>query len=324
MGKVSAQVFSLRRASEPVTERLELACPAYNLTSLKAAVENGANSIYIEYRPAGLHPHLRSLLAHDAALRKGIRYAHAHKAKVVLSLSQPHVDADPWTASIAMIRDASKLGIDAITLSDPALMLYTAAHYPGLAMHYMAPQSMLEANAIRHLKRNIPFTRVILPRVVSVAQIEEISRIPGIGVELVGFGKGCTILTPRVAPHDTPDTPTLPGCPAAIERISQRSFHSATPLDGGTEACGLPGPAMNDQLFHLEHSDEWHALNVLPQLAAIHVRALRIELQEHSSSKLARLTRVWREAIDECLHDTQHFNVRPAWLAELRNLSSSH
>lgn len=323
MGKVSAQVFSLRRASEPATECLELACPAYNLTSLKAAIENGANSIYIEYRPAGLHPHLRSMLAHDAALRKGIRYAHAHNAKVVLSLSQPHADADPWAASVAMIKDASKLGIDAITLSDPALMLYTAANFPELPIHYVAPQSMLEANAIRLLKRNIPFTRVILPRVVSVAQIEEISRIPGIGVELVGFGTGCTIITPRTPLHGTP-TPTLSGHPAGFERSSQRSFHSAAPLDGGAEACGLPGPATNDQLFHLDHSAEWHALNVLPQLAAIHVRALRVELQEHSSSKLARLTRVWREAIDECLHDTQHFNVRPAWLDELKNLSSSH
>lgn len=321
MGKVSAQVFSLRRASEPATESLELACPAYNLTSLKAAVENGANSIYIEYRPAGLHPHLRSLLAHDAALRKGIRYAHAHKAKVVLSLSQPHANADPWTASVAMIKDASQLGIDAITLSDPALMLYTAAYYPELSIHYVAPPSMFEANAIRLLKRNIPFTRVILPRVVSVAQIEEISRIPGIGVELVGFGKGCTILTPRTAPHGNPN---LSGRPTGLERNSQRSLHSAVPLDAGAEACGLPGPATNDQLFDLEHSDEWHALSVLPQLAAIHVRALRVELQEHSSSKLARLTRIWREAIDECLHDTQHFNVRPAWLAELKTLSSSH
>lgn len=320
MGKVSAQVLSLRKASEPVSERLELACPAHNFTSLRAAVENGANSIYIDYRPADPHTRLHSSLARDAGLRKGIRYAHEHKVKIALPLSQMHAGPDTWSASIAMIREASNLGIDAIALSDPALMLYASAHYPDLAIHYNVSESTIDADAIRLLKRSIPIARVILPRVVSVAQIEEVSRIPDIGVELIAFGNGCSILTPQAT---LPARVTAyPRSSAPEERSGDTSF-SFSSLEDGVGLCGLPGQATNDQLFDTNHPDERHALSVLPQLAAIQVRTLRIELQDHSCARLARVTRVWREAIDECMQDTQHYNVRATWLAELQDLTLS-
>lgn len=319
MGKNSAQVVSLRKASEPAAEKFELACQAYDFMSLKAAVDNGADSIHIEYRPTRLQSQVRAPMTRDAGLRKAIRYAHEHKVKIGLCLSQVHAAADDWAGSTALIRDASSLGIDAIELPDTSLMLYAAAHAPNLAIHYQLPDSA-EPDVIRLMMRHVPIARVILPRVVSMFQIEEFSRIPGLAVELVGFGKGCAILTRRSGlcggqPLHFPSS--LPSGNCGESAVSGSAF------DDRVGPCGSPGQASNDQLFEAGQLDQWHALGMLPQLAAMHVRALRIESQDHSSPRLARLTRVWREAIDECVLDTQHYNVRPAWLAELKNLASS-
>lgn len=318
MVKASAQVLSIRKAPVPATQCLTLACPVYNLAGLRAAVDNGANSIHIAYRSIDTSTRLESALARDAALRKGVRYAHEHNAQIVISLPQSNGNAASWSNLTAMIRDASNLGIDAITLSDRALMLYTASHFPSLDIHYAMPQSAVEADSIKRLRQAIPFKRLILPRVVSAAQIREVCRIPGIGVELAGFGKGCAITTSR---GDSDAAQIRPYQPAPEDMfgellLSDTLFHDAV------GHCALPEEAINDHLYQHDHSHEWNALNVLPQLAAIKVSALRIELQSDSSSKLARLTRVWREAIDECLQDTQRYNVRSAWIAELKQLVS--
>lgn len=317
MAKTSAQVLSIRKTSAFSKECLTLVCPAHNLASLRAAVENGANGIHIEYQLTNTHTRLETSLSHDAALRKGILYAHDRKVQIVLSFSQSHPCAASWASLTTAIRDASELGVDAISLSDPALMLYTAVHHPNLDIHYAVPQPMIEVGSIRLLNQSIPIKRVILPRIVSVSQIEEISRTSGIGVELVGFGESCSILIPRTDSHAASSTPLRPVVekPYCESLLSDEVFHDAV------GHCALSEEATNDQLYQHDHFNGWHALNVLPQLAAIQVCALRIEPQDDSSSKLARLTRVWREAIDECLQDTRHYNVRPAWLAELRQLS---
>lgn len=300
-------------------EKLELVCQAPNMTSLKAAIDNGANSINIDYHSITPRNHSGFSLVNDAALRKGILYAHEHETKIIFSFGLLKSDAKSWARSIALIRDAASLGIDAIALSDPALMLYTAAHYPKLSIHYLVPQSMVKPGAIKYMKRSIPISRLILPRVVSVAQIEEITKELKIDVELVGYGCGSSILAPQAKFNKGEKTGHRQL--TTDERRHGRTTSSVTFSDA-IEHCATADEATNDYAFQHACADQSNALRVLPQLAAIHVRALRIELQDHSPSRLARLTRIWRAAIDECSEDNEHYNVRPAWLAELKQLAS--
>ncbi|WP_151637251.1 peptidase U32 family protein [Noviherbaspirillum aerium] len=319
MARTSAQVLFIRKASEPVVEKLELVCQAPNMTSLKAAIDNGANSIKIDCSPITPRTHSGFSLLHDAALRKGIRYAHEHEAKIIFSFAPLKSDATSWARSISIIRDASSLGIDAIALSDPALMLYTAAHYPKLAIHYLVPPSIVEPGAIKHMQRSIPISRLILPPVVSVAQIKEITTELKIDVELVGYGRGSAILAPQSKFYKAGN--------AGYRRLTtQERRHDLTTSSathcGAIERCATADEATNDYIFQHACAEQWNVLRVLPQLTAIHVRALRIELQDHSPAKIARFTRIWRTAIDECSQDTEHYNVRPAWLVELKQLAS--
>lgn len=56
---------------------LELVCPAGNLPSLKTAVDNGADSVYLGFRDDTNARHFPGLHFDAKTVAQGIRYAHA-------------------------------------------------------------------------------------------------------------------------------------------------------------------------------------------------------------------------------------------------------
>ena len=60
---------------------------------------------------------------------------------------------------------------------------------------------------------------------------------------------------------------------------------------------------------------------MLPELARIGVRAIKIEGRQRSPAYVAQVTKVWRAAIDRVLDDSTPFRVEPAWMAELNKVS---
>ncbi|MBI4998326.1 MAG: U32 family peptidase, partial [Rhodocyclales bacterium] len=50
-------------------------------------------------------------------------------------------------------------------------------------------------------------------------------------------------------------------------------------------------------------------------------RAIKIEGRQRSPAYVAQVTRIWREAIDNCLRDAAHFVPKAAWMAELNKVS---
>jgi putative protease len=47
------------------------------------------------------------------------------------------------------------------------------------------------------------------------------------------------------------------------------------------------------------------------------VRAIKIEGRQRSPAYVAQVTKVWREAIDSCQAQPQHYTPRSAWMASL-------
>ena len=60
---------------------------------------------------------------------------------------------------------------------------------------------------------------------------------------------------------------------------------------------------------------------MLPELLRIKVRGLKIEGRQRSPAYVAQVTRVWREAIDQCMKNPAGFTVKPSWMTELGKIS---
>ena len=71
----------------PHEKVIELVCPAGSLPALKIAVDNGANCVYMGFRDNTNARNFAGLNFDIASAKEGVRYAHAHGAKILLALN---------------------------------------------------------------------------------------------------------------------------------------------------------------------------------------------------------------------------------------------
>ncbi|HLE66424.1 MAG TPA: U32 family peptidase, partial [Burkholderiales bacterium] len=81
---------------------MELVCPAGGLPALKAAVDNGADWVYLGLRDDTNARNFAGLNFDEGALANGLAYAHARGRKVLLAVNTyPQASNWPrWTAAI--------------------------------------------------------------------------------------------------------------------------------------------------------------------------------------------------------------------------------
>jgi len=112
----------------------ELVCLAGSLPALRAAVDHGADSVYLGLRHATHARNVAGLHFDDAAIATGIRYAHDRGVHVFVALdTYPQAShPQPWRQAVDQ---AVGMGADAILLADPGLMQYAARTHPQLRLH---------------------------------------------------------------------------------------------------------------------------------------------------------------------------------------------
>ena len=76
-----------------------------------------------------------------------------------------------------------------------------------------------------------------------------------------------------------------------------------------------------EQYYAIEEPASLNSLELLPQMIAIGIRAVKIEGRQRSPAYVAQVTQVWREALDACRDNLQRYSVRPAWQAQLKQVA---
>jgi collagenase-like PrtC family protease len=312
---------------------LELVCPAGSLPALKAAVDNGADCVYLGFRDATNARNFAGLNFDQAAIEQGIAYAHARRRKVLLALNtypQPGSGA-LWQQAIDR---AAGAGIDAVILADPGLMGYAVEHYPKLRLHLSVQGSATNVEAINFFHHHFGIARAVLPRVLSVSQVEQVVRNTPVEIEVFGFGSLCVMVEGRCAlsSYATGESPNTHGVcsPARAVRWQETGAGLEARLNGvlidrygPSEQANYPTlckgrfEVSGEQYYAIEEPASLNTLALLPQLAALGVRAIKIEGRQRSPAYVAQVTAVWRAAIDQCLANPQRFSPRPSWMAAL-------
>lgn len=317
--------------------KMELLCPAGSLPALKAAVDHGADCVYLGFRDATNARNFAGLNFDQAAINEGIRYAHARGAKVLLALNtypQPS-GYELWRSAVDR---AAASGIDALIVADPGLMQYAHKHHPGLALHLSVQGSATNLEAISFYRRHFGIVRAVLPRVLSLAQVEQLLEHTTVEIEVFGFGSLCVMVEGRCAlsSYATGESPNTHGVcsPAKAVRWQQTDRGLESRLNGVLidrygehENAGYPTlckgrfDVAEENYYALEEPTSLNTLELLPKLARMGVRAVKIEGRQRSPAYVAQVTRVWREAIDQCYASMQRYSVKPAWMAALNKVA---
>ena len=322
------------RQEHPQQRRIpELVCPAGSLPALKAAVDNGADTVYFGYKNDTNARNFAGLNFDQKAMVEGIAYAHARGRHVLMAINtfpQPGREAD-WRRAVD---GAADLGVDAVILADIGLLDYARQRHPDLRLHLSVQGSATSYEAVNFAHREFGIRRAVLPRVLTLAQVELVIKNTPVEIEVFGFGSLCVMNEGRcwLSSYATGESPNTVGAcsPAKYVKWDKQLGRMDTRLNGilidrygDKEPAGYPTLCkgrfeVNGSTYYaLEEPTSLNVLEMLPEIVKIGVSAIKVEGRQRSPAYVAQVTRTLRAALDALGRDIDHFKVLPAWQAEL-------
>ena len=312
---------------------MELVCPAGSLPALKAAVDHGADWVYLGLRDNTNARNFAGLNFDRRALDEGLAYAHARKRRVLLALNT-YPQAATWKRWTDAVDLAAEAGVDAIIVADLALLEYAHRAHPTLVLHLSVQGSATNYEAINFYHERFGITRAVLPRVLSLAQVELVARHTPVEIEVFGFGGLCVMVEGRCAlsAYACGDSPnTLGACsPGHAVRWQETTAGLESRLNGVLIDRYAPGEraayptlckgrfAVDGATYYaIEEPASLNTLELLPDFLRAGVRAVKIEGRQRSPAYVAQVTQVWRQAIDALLASPERFAARAAWMTTL-------
>lgn len=314
---------------------MELLSPAGSLPALKAAIDEGADAVYLGFKNDTNARHFAGLNFNDARMAQGIEYAHKYGRKVHMAINTfAHPDrAQSWFDSV---KKAKELGVDVLIASNIAVLDYAATHFPELELHLSVQASATNVEAIKFFKR-FGISRVVLPRVLSFQQVKNLSEDIDVDLEVFAYGSLCIMAEGRcyLSSYMTGESPNTVGAcsPAKFVRWEETSNGLESRLNdilidrfSEGEKAGYPTLCkgrfdVEGYRYHaIEEPTSLNTLYLLPQLKDIGVVSLKIEGRQRSPAYTRQVTRTWRQAIDS-LNSGSKFAVKPEWNKALSELS---
>ena len=316
---------------------MELVCPAGSFPALKAAVDNGADAIYLGFKNETNARNFSGLNFRDTKLEQSLKYAREHQVKIFIAINtypQPQ-RWSLWRDSIDMAHD---LDVDAVIVADIGLMDYATEHFPELSLHLSVQASATNHEALHFYKQHFNIRRAVVPRVLSLTQVQNLVRHSPVDLEVFAFGSLCIMSEGRchLSSYVTGESPNMSGVcsPAGAvswqqqgEQLETRLNHVLIDRFAKGENAGYPTLCkgrfeVNGRISHaLEEPTSLNTMGLIPQLAASGIKALKIEGRQRSPAYVAQVVHVWRQALDAYYRDPDAYQVAAVWQRTLQSVS---
>ncbi len=164
-------------------KKIEILAPAKNLYQGMAAVNAGADAVYIGAPLFGARTNATNSLEDIAEM---VRYAHLFKAKVFVPINTILYDNELEICQ-QMIHDLYRIGVDAIIIQDMAIL---EMDLPPIALHASTQANNRDAAHVKFLA-DAGVQQVVLARELNLDQVREISEASDVALEFFVSGALC-------------------------------------------------------------------------------------------------------------------------------------
>ena len=162
---------------------IELLAPAKNLESGIAAIDHGADAVYIGAQAFGARVAAGNSIEDISKL---CSYAHLYGAKVYVTVNTIIYDEE-WEQTTQLLEQLQTIGVDAILVQDMGLL----SLHPSITLHASTQTDNRTVEKVRWLA-SLGFRRVVLARELSVAEIAAIHQaVPEVELEVFVHGALC-------------------------------------------------------------------------------------------------------------------------------------
>ena len=292
VGRVQT-TFRLPLSPQRQAQRVELLAPAGSFEALVAAVENGADAVYL----AGQHFGARKFAKNfsDDELRRGIDFAHVRGVKVFVTVNtlvfnEEFADLVPF---LATVREA---GADAVIVQDLGVMKVLRDMFPDLPLHISTQATVHNSKGVKFLE-DLGAERAILAREMTLKDIAGMKQKTGAELETFVHGALCYCYSGQCLMSSV-----------IGERSGNRGACAYTcrlPYDMAADGKKLESVRQK----HVLSSKDLNQIESIPKLIESGVTSFKIEGRMKRPEYVAVVTRAYRTAIDR--HYAGDFHVTP-------------
>lgn len=263
---------------------VELLAPAGSREALVAAVENGANAIYLAGNAFGARAYASNF--DREALREAIHFAHLRKVAIHVTVNTIVADEEmgPLRDYLRFLYEA---GADAVLVQDLGVARVAHETVPDLPLHASTQMSVSSLEGVRALAE-LGFTRVVLARELSLKEIRHICAHAPVEIETFMHGALCVCYSGQCLMSSM-----IGGRSGNRGRCAQPCRLPYTLVDEkGQDVLGDKAGS------YLLSPRDLSTIDVIPDLIEDGVSSLKIEGRMKRPEYVATVVRTYREAID--------------------------
>ena len=254
----------------------ELLSPAGSLDALQAAIDGGADAVYLG--GGSFHARMNAdNFGTFEALSEAIALAHFWGVKVYVTLNTMVYDRE-LKAAVAQAEQAARAGADGLIVADLGLALLLRKALPEMPLHASTQMSIHRGDAGK-LLADVGFTRMVLAREMPADQIAQAVSQSPIEIEMFVHGALC------------------------VSQSGQCLFSSLVGGRSGNrgecaQPCRLPFKDAKGKDFYPLSLKDLSLARYVPEIIASGVASLKIEGRMKSPEYVYTVTRIWREILD--------------------------
>lgn len=279
----------------------ELLAPAGGMEQLKAAVENGADAVYMGGKRFNARINADNFDTEE--IKEAIDYAHLRGVRLYVTMNTLLKDGE-LSEALEYAAALYSAGADALIVQDLGFAALVRKHIPGFVLHLSTQGTVYNAEGVKKAGE-LGFSRVVLARELTLTEIKEITEANPLDVEVFVHGALCICYSGQ--------------CQMSRE-IGGRSGNRGV----CAQPCRLPysiykgDKEVSDSVFALSPKDLC-TIEQLGRLSEAGVVSLKIEGRMKAPEYVAVVTGIYRKYLDLYAKDG-HYQVDAADLKALNQI----
>jgi len=278
--------------------KIELLAPAGNFDALAAAVESGADAVYLGGNKFSARAYADNFS--EETLAKAVKYAHIRGVKVLVTINILLSDRELGDA-LEYIGFLYYIGVDAIIVQDLALLKLAAGAFPDMEVHCSTQMTVLSTEGAKYYSA-LGAKRIVLARELTIEEIKRIIENTKVEAEIFIHGALCMSYSGQCLISSL-----IGGRSGNRGRCAQpcrKKYSLYNFTTGKTE--------FENQNKHLLSTRDLNTYNRLEELFKSGVTSLKIEGRMKKAEYVAIVVKHYREALDNIIEEGKGIKSKEA------------
>lgn len=267
--------------------KIELLAPAGSLESLKAAVNAGADAVYIGGTRFGARAYANNLTEED--MKWAIDYAHLHGVSLYMTINTLLKERELEEDLYDYVKPYYEQGLDAVIVQDFGVLKALSEWFPDLPLHVSTQMTVTGAEGFEFLKDFPSVTRIVTSRELSLEEVQNIRNTTEFEIESFIHGALCYCYSGQCL-----FSSVIGGRSGNRGRCAQPCRLPYDTLEGGKRISA-------DNEKYILSPKDMNTLEILPQLLDAGIDSLKIEGRMKRPEYTAGVVSIYRKYIDQYL-----------------------